>query len=537
MLDWSSWGSGKSGANPGLCRNCDGAIASSQNTVPECAYLVLQSNISLRRMGKELNLVSFERSICPDIYHPAVAHDGLLTRLRIPGGILNRSQCVTIAELLETIGLEYIQVTNRANLQLRSLAKDLEPELLTKLADCGLAASNTAVDGIRNIMMSPTAGIDSQELVDVRPLAEAWHGYLDCHPELGILSTKFSVGLDGGGSVGIVDRPNDITLLAVGDREFSLHLGTGRGDPPRPVGVKLAPDECLPMLAAIAQSYRQGIAVLGGDLRRKPRLRDAIRYYGLAEFGELVRREFAGSRQFVFKNTDMDRDISIDRSNKHLGIHQQRQAGVYYLGVVLPLGRWTISQIEGLGKIAACYGSGHLRLTPWQNAIVPNIQASDLQTVQALIGDLGLVQTATDPRSLLRACAGSTGCQFAATDTQQDAIALADRLATQLTLDRPLSIHFSGCDKSCAQHDRADITLWGEAKTPEGSGRYRIEIGGVTALFGDEQNDALPPARVPIAVANLIAAYHAHRLDSQESFQIFTNRQTPAQLQQILHAV
>jgi ferredoxin-nitrite reductase len=101
-------------------------------------------------MRRELKLVSVkEHSICPDIYHPATARDGLLTRLRIPGGVLNRVQCVAIAELLDTIDLEYIQVTNRANLQLRGLSQDLDAELLVKLADCGLAASNIAIDGIR----------------------------------------------------------------------------------------------------------------------------------------------------------------------------------------------------------------------------------------------------------------------------------------------------------------------------------------------------------------------------------------------------
>jgi ferredoxin-nitrite reductase len=486
-------------------------------------------------MGKELQSVSAiepfsltETSprICPDIYHPAIARDGLLTRLRIPGGVLNELQCLTIAELLETIGLEYVQVTNRANLQLRSLDRDLESDLLTKLTECGLAASNPAVDGIRNIMLSPTAGIDARELVDVRPLAEAWSEYLNSHPELGGLSNKFSVGFDGGGSVGIVDRPNDITLLAVSKHEFSLYLGIGeRGEAPQPVGIKLATDECLPMLAAIAQSYRQGIEVIGGDVRRKPRLRDVIRHFGLTEFGELVRREFAGSSRFIFKNRELEPDAAQAKSDLHLGVHRQRQTDRYYLGVVLRLGRWTVAQLRGLGSISSRYGSGAIRLTPWQNVIIPDVRDRDLQTVRGLINDLGLVQTATHPSSLLRACAGATGCQYSATDTQADAIALAEYLAPRFTLDRPLNIHFSGCEKSCAQHDRADITLWGESENPEGLLSYRLEIGGDTAKFGRESSDLLPPERVPIAIAKLIEDYLDRRLNPQESFRAVANRQ------------
>jgi ferredoxin-nitrite reductase len=545
MLDYSSWGSGKSGVNPGLCRNCDGAIASSQNTVPECTRGVYQSTISLRRMGKELHAVFIERSICPDIYHPAMARDGLLTRLRIPGGVLNELQCQTIAQLLDTIGLESVQVTNRANLQLRSLAQDLDRDLLAKLTECGLAARNTAVDGIRNVMLSPTAGIDAAELIDVRPVAAAWLDYLDAHPELGALSNKFSVGFDGGGSVGILDRPNDITLLAVGEDEFSLYLGIGdRGDRPVPVGVILAADECLPMLAAIAQVYRHGIARSGGDVRRKPRLRDVINRDGLVGFGELVRREIAGSSSFIFKNPQVEGDRTRVDGAWHLGVHLQRQAGGtaavtedrYYVGIVLLLGRWTVTQIRGLGAIAARYGSGTLRLTPWQNILLPDVLASDVAQVRELITDLGLVQTATHPSSCLRACAGATGCQFSATDTQADAIALSAYLSTKLTLERSLNMHLSGCDKSCAQHDRADITLWGTENTNR-TGSYRIEIGGVSREFGPESSDLLPPERVPIVIGQLIEAYQARRLDSQELFPAFINRQTSVQLQQLLHVV
>jgi ferredoxin-nitrite reductase len=484
----------------------------------ECAVVVLTFTISLRRMGKELDSVSVERSICPDIYHPAVARDGLLTRLRIPGGVLTEAQCQTIARLLETIGLEYIQVTNRANLQLRSLSQDLEPDVLAKLAACGLVASNRAIDGIRNLMLSPTAGIDVQESIDVRPLAAAWLAYLDLHPELGILSNKFSVGFDGGGSVGILDRPNDITLLAINERQLSLHLSIGdRGAAPQPVGVSIAIDECLPMLAAIAQCYRQGVEVIGGNVRRQPRLRDVVRHYGLAEFSELVRREIAGSRHFIFKNPTLERDSTRINSNFHLGVHPQRltvgaevpKEERYYVGVVLPLGRWTVKQIEGLGSIAARYGSSNIRLTPWQNVIIPDLQAIDLGTVQALITDLGLVINANHPSSLLRACAGSTGCQFSATDTQADAIALSEYLADRFTLDRPLNIHFSGCEKSCAQHDLADITLWGVAETAEYPNSYQVEIGGVGAAFSSESIDLLPPERVPIEIAKIIEADRA----------------------------
>jgi ferredoxin-nitrite reductase len=481
--------------------------------------------------------VSVERSICPDIYHPAISQDGLLTRLRIPGGVLETAQCLAIANLLTATGLDYIQVTNRANLQLRALSQDLDPALLTKLADDGLSTGNAAIEGIRNIMLSPTAGIDAEELIDVYSIAAAWDDYLDYHPELGVLSNKFSVGFDGGGSVGIVDRPNDITLLAISDREFELYLSLGeRGSAPLPVGVRLTADECLPMLAAIAQAYRQGIEILGGDPRRKPRLREVIRHWGLVGFSEIVQREFIDARQFRFQNLGLAPELSTE-GNFHLGIHQQSQPDRYYLGIVLPLGRWNRVQVIGLAEIADRYGSGSMRLTPWQNIILPDVQANNLERVQSLISDLGLINTANHPTSLLRACAGSTGCQFGATDTQRDAIELANYLAANWQLDRPLSIHFSGCDKSCAQHDRADITLWGERQDSALPGKYRISIAGIPAEFEPALSNLLTPTQAPITIGKSIDAYHYQRLNPQESFQDFITRQSLAQLHQIFNVV
>lgn len=199
--------------------------------------------------------------ICPDIYHPAIARDGMLTRLRIPCGILNAMQCQAIGDILAAMEIATVQITNRANLQLRGLDRQFDPWCLTKLTACGLAAQHTAVDGIRNIMTSPTAGIDPREFVNVLPLTAAWDEYLCAHPELGILSNKFSVGFDGGGSVSIRDRPNDITLLAVSGDEFLVHLAIGdRGDAPVSVGVSVSVAESISLLT-------RSLAVTCGELR------------------------------------------------------------------------------------------------------------------------------------------------------------------------------------------------------------------------------------------------------------------------------
>jgi ferredoxin-nitrite reductase len=477
-------------------------------------------------MGKGLDLMSVERAICPDIYHPAVARDGLLTRLRIPGGILNVAQCLAIEQLLATTGLKYVQVTNRANLQLRGLDRDLASGSIASLTAVGLAAATSAVDGIRNLMTSPTAGIDAMELIDVRPVVAAWDEYLTVHPELGVLSNKFSVGFDGGGSVSILDRPNDVTLLAVSEGEFLLHLAMGaRGDAPVSVGVRLTVDECVPMLGAISRAYLRGCAELG----RKARLREVI---------ESVEAELLRSGVYLTqRGTEAARRSTEEGIFAHLGVFGQKQVGLSYVGVVLPLGRWTLEQVRGLRSIASQYGSGSIRLTPWQNAIVPDIPDGDVAEVQGLIEALGLDVGANHVDGLLTACAGMSGCQFGATDTQGDALALSAYLESKFQLDQPLNIHVSGCDKSCAQHYQADLALWGCPATGNRSPGYRLCVSGGAERFGRELTDYLAPGDVKRAIESLIRAYQEQRASPQESFRTFTARQSLVQLQQVLHAI
>jgi ferredoxin-nitrite reductase len=110
---------------------------------------------------------------CPGLFYGSQAQDGILSRMRIPGGMLNLSQALAIADLIDQYGADYVQVTNRANLQIRGLAENINPDVFTHLQKLGIGSRLPELDPIRNIMISPTAGIDPQQLLDTRPLVQA----------------------------------------------------------------------------------------------------------------------------------------------------------------------------------------------------------------------------------------------------------------------------------------------------------------------------------------------------------------------------
>ncbi|MBW4693372.1 MAG: precorrin-3B synthase [Lyngbya sp. HA4199-MV5] len=470
---------------------------------------------------------------CPSLFAPSIAQDGLLYRLRIPGGLLNVAQCEAIADLADQAGCGAVEVTNRANVQIRGLQTSMATDVLERLQELGLASPIAGVDALRNIMASPTAGIDRQQFIDTRPLVAAWNHYLTTRPDFAVLSPKFSVCFDGSEAVSVRDRPNDISLVAEAIADaiyFRVHLSLGdRGASPCDVGVLIRPAESLPLLIAMTEVYGDYTRQKpGNDDQRKPRLRDLLQDWNLERYLKTVADRLPVS---------LTRTASIDHHSgsgfyNHLGIHAQRQNGLSYLGCTLSLGRLETKQLRGLARLALQFGSGTLRLTPWQTVLVPDVPTTKIDAIEHEIEQLGLSVSATHPHSAIVACSGTTGCKSSATNTQADALALANYLAEHITLDRPINIHFTGCEKSCAQHHASDIALLGATK--DGEEIYHIHVGDNGSKFGRvfKKNCAL--SHVPVLVEQLIQLYQRHRSHSQETFQAFVNRHTIAELKQLL---
>lgn len=495
---------------------------------------------------------------CPGLFYGSRARDGILSRMRIPGGILNAQQCRTIADLVDRYSTGCLQVTNRANLQIRDLNSPVSDEVWQDLLKLGLASRRVEVDPIRNIMASPTAGIDRQQLLDTRPLVKAWDDYLQTHPELSELSPKFSIGLDGGESVSIRDLRNDILLAAEAlstqsEIVFRLHLN---GD----TGILIQESQCISVLAALASAYLEYTKNQPRIDGKKPRLRHLLADWGVESYLERVQQNLPFLLQFTSCTFPKNRQDaceaksefpcgvgilparSIASSEKsipyhqHLGIHPQRQSGFCYMGIALPLGRLESNQLRNLANLAQNLASGTLRLTPWQNLLISDIPNSQLFKVKQQIADWGLHSSATRLDSCLVACAGSSGCASAATDTQSHALAMARDLAQKLTIDGPINIHFSGCEKSCAQHRPIDITLVGIQieRGDETIAGYNIYAGRKDLPFGRQIFAAVSAVEMPGAIERMLRMYQRLR-EPWESFGEFVDRRAIDQLQELLN--
>ncbi len=475
------------------------------------------------------------------LFYVAPAQDSFMCRLRIPNGVLMGWQMRGIADLAEQLGGGYADVTTRANLQIREIPIGGAPDLLTGLVDLGLTARGSGADNIRNVTGSPTAGIDPQELIDTRPLAKAWHHRILNDRALYGLPRKFNVAFDGGGLLPVLEETNDIGFSArqLGDGHgfppgvyFRVELGgiTGHLDFARDAGLLLQPEDCTPVAAAMVRVF-----IAHGDRtdRRKARLKYLLDGWGFEKFLAETEKELGRSLPRLPLSAMEPRGPILKHG--HVGVHPQRQDGLNWLGVVLPIGRISASQMRGLAGIADRHGSGTLRLTVWQNLLISDVPTSAIEAATAEIAALGFSVEASALRGGIVACTGSAGCKFAASDTKRHALAIGDHLDRRVTVDQPINIHLTGCHHSCAQHYIGDIGLLA-CKVPDANGDevegYHVLVGGG---FGEDRAMARdvwrsqPFETIPALLERLVRAYLAERVDA-ESFADFTRRHPPEAL-------
>jgi ferredoxin-nitrite reductase len=481
------------------------------------------------------------------LFYVAPNQDAFMLRLRLPGGVVLAHQATGLADIAERFGGDYVDITTRANLQIREIGAAHPLDVLMAVDELGLTSRGSGADNIRNLTGSPTAGIDQQELVDTRPLTRALYYHILNHRELYGLPRKFNIAFDGGGRVGVLEDTNDIGFAAVrvGPGKpvpegvyFRMLLGglTGHGSFAQDSGVLLEPGEVVPAAAAIVRVF-----IDHGDRtdRKKARLKYLIERWGIGKLMAEAVQHMPAPWRFVPLEACEPRG-PIDRQ-AHIGIHPQQQHGLCYIGVVSRASRLTAAQLRGLADIAARRGSGTLRLTVWQNLLVSDIPEAQVADAVAEIEVLGLAIDVSPIRAGMVACTGNAGCKFALADTKRHALALADYVEPRITLDTPLNIHLTGCPNSCAQHYVGDIGLLatkvdlGGDEEIEG---YHLMVGGGSGAeiaFGREIARDIPADALPERLEALLRGYLSRR-EAGESLHAFANRHSVEELAGLLVA-
>jgi precorrin-3B synthase len=377
---------------------------------------------------------------CPGVVHAVQAKDGLLIRIRVPGGLIEADQLRTIADVSCSFADGAIEITSRANLQLRAIRSEDLSHIVERISSAGLLPSPQH-DRVRNIVTSPIAGLDGEELIDSRPLIHDLDRRLSADPAFINLHPKFSFAIYGGGRRFTRDH-DDICLEAVSLNSAShFHLFFGgaasgfvvqRADA---VGCMLAAAKvCLGLALEYGTLVRaKAVATIPNASKL---IADALSHLLIPSAASPPSRMVDGALMGIYPTVQTDR-VSIIPS--------------------VALGRLNAEQARYLAD-ASDEWEGDLRLAPWRGVVLGSIPKSAVDEIVGRLRALGLSCEGRDGFQGIAACAGITGCDASLADVRGDAAALADRLAG-CAVPSGWTVNLSGCDKQCARRHGATAEL------------------------------------------------------------------------------
>ena len=464
------------------------------------------------------------------VFFRPVTPGKFMMRMRMPNGILTSDQMRVLAEVVQRYGDDgNADITTRQNIQLRGIRIEDLPHIFDKFHAVGLTSVQSGMDNIRNITGDAVAGLDADELYDTRELVQQIQDMLtnkgEGNPEFTNLPRKFNIAIAGGRDNSVHAEINDLAFVPAfkhltGDwvlgsqsravrqsvagvppvegtaepvREVSSVERTGvtgedssqspifgfnilvggffsakRCEAAIPLNAWVTPEEVVAVCRAVLEVYRDN----GPRANRlKSRLMWLIDEWGIEKFRTEVEQRLGKTLLHAAPKDEIDWE-----KRDHIGVYKQKQEGLNYVGLHIPVGRLYAEDMFELARLADVYGSGEIRMTVEQNVIIPNIHDSRLQT---LLADPLLERFSIDPGALTRSlvsCTGSQFCNFALIETKNRASEMIKALESELTFTRPVRIHWTGCPNSCGQPQVADIGLMGTKARKDGKAVEGVDI-------------------------------------------------------------
>lgn len=343
-----------------------------------------------------------------------------------------------------------LEITNRANLQIRGVRAGEEQALIDALLAAELGPNNSGADDVRNLMLSPAAGVDAHQHVDVRPLAEQVLSLLESNQRLHQLSAKFALQLDGGERMAMLEHHHDLWISALDTQRFAFGLASCPAQALAAVTAEQVPalvNACLELFLQHANPEHT-------------RMRHLLEQMPIAAFLAALQARLPFALEHSAQVQAWRRPAAEPWA--HLGIRAQRQAGLVHVGAAPVLGRISAAQLAAVAPLS----QGAVYFTPWQSLLLRDVPSAQAPALQAQLNALGLLTDPTAPLARIVACSGATDCGKGLAASKSDALELAQLLAGRGLIDQ---VHLSGCNRSCAAAHVAPHTLLAVAQ-----GRYDL---------------------------------------------------------------
>jgi ferredoxin-nitrite reductase len=309
---------------------------------------------------------------------------------------------------------------------------------------------------------------------------------------------------------------------------FRLGLGgiTGHQDFARPTGVIVRPDEAVAAADAIVRVF-----IDTGDRtdRKKARLKYVLDDWGFDKFLAAV-------------DAKLGKPLTACREGAGCRTQSAASAGAHRRACAAAAGpnvgrRGVAGRAHDDGADAGP-GGHRARAGRWRYPSDRLAEPADLgrrreraAEIEARLQAIGLTSKASSIRAGLVACTGNTGCKFAASNTKDTALSIAEWVEARVSLDTPINVHLTGCPNSCAQHYIGDVGLIAcrvpipdSDDTAEG---FHVHVGGgfgpdaaiAREIYRDVKVEDCPPL-----IERMLKAYLANRTNASETFMQFSRR-------------
>lgn len=461
------------------------------------------------------------------MYHDKPKVGTFMMRVKLPSGILSADGLRTIGEISERYGRDQGELTTRQNIQLHYMTLDRFPEIFEQLQTVGLTTMGGCGDVVRNITGCPVAGVDRDELFDVTSLVSETAGFFYGNREYSDLPRKHKITIAGCRHQCNAPEINCVALVGMqkdGRDGFAVRVGGGLSSTPRlsrHLGVFAPREEAIELLRAILDAWR--LTTEYRISRVKARLKFMIDDYGVEAFRKLVEDRLGRTLE------SLDEMPVAATESDHMGVHEQKTPGFYYVGFPVYLGLMSGRQMRAVADVVSSFG-GDIRLTRRQNFIVTGIPEQRLEEIVGRIGEIGFPLGVNGLYASSIGCIGDPHCNYAVTPTKTKLARIIERLAERFGDDvSGLKLNLDGCPHACAQHWTGDIGLQGTtARGPNGEPLEAFDIilrGGLgrDAAIGKPLLRRVPSEMVENHVERLVAGYLEQRA-SDESFTKFCAR-------------
>jgi len=446
-----------------------------------------------------------------------------MIRVRIPGGYLNANQARVLGEIAKEYGNDYIDITTRAQIELRYIdIKDI-PTIFKKMSDVGISSYQTGVDNFRNIVTDP---LDTQGFDTILPsydlLTKLQSKFLHNPEWISALPRKFNTSITGAISNRCNAFGHDCCFVLAqknGVYGYNLYLGGKVGKIAQNANIFLSSsdevEQCYDSLIDIFKRF--GFR----DNRNKNRLHFLIEAVGMEEISKAIRENARVDFQTAGETL-----TSLDFSDPDQGRVQLRD-GSFAVYMVVPSGIFSGSDMIAVSKVSQKYGNSQIRLDVTQNIYILGVK-----DVDALLRE-EIFQKYKSKDSIYKnhliACAGTQHCTFGVIANKPDALSMAEYLEKTVPIeDGKVRMYWSACVKGCGLHGIGDIGFEGCKTKVDGVSEdgVHISLGGKLTSQGEEGYTVIKSAPLRFAkyyVETLMREYKKLKL-KDESFEKFHDR-------------